>query len=330
MYARSTSPAPLDKISIILKEDELSKRAKTIIQEVAYTTARDAPGAIWTEIDASIVKYGDAVTFQFLFNLMWNETPSPYYPLRTSVERKSSQTLIDTYFPRRTSDSSAWSPMDFYDAAHVPPKDDSNAASIQVSALEASLFPYQKRTLKWLLHREGVRWSETGGIEPIAADSLPAMDTFRTEEDADGNDVYVSDVFHTITRNKAGYYAADKAIKGGILAEEMGLGKTLEILGLILLHKRPDFREEKRAEDEHGLMKSAATLIVTPESLRQQWITEIATHAPNLRVIHYQGCRKLEDNEENKVVDELADYDVVITTYSTLSQELHFARDPPE
>jgi E3 ubiquitin-protein ligase SHPRH len=313
-----------------LKEDELSQRAKTIIQEVAYTAARDAPGAIWTEIDVTIVKDGDAIAFQFLFNLMWNETPSPYYPLRTSVERKSSQALIDTYFPRRTPDSSAWSPMDFYDSAHVPPKDDANAASIQVPALEASLFPYQKRTLKWLLQREGVRWSETGAIEPIADDSRPVMDTFRTEKDDAGNDVYVSDVFHTVTRNKAGYRAADKAIKGGILAEEMGLGKTLEILGLILLNKRPDVTESERTKDENGLVKSAATLIVTPESLRQQWITEIATHAPNLRVIHYQGCRKLEDDEENKVMDELADYDVVITTYSTLSQELHFARDPPE
>lgn len=330
LYSRSTSPKLFETTQITLKSAEISHGAEKIIQGVAYTAARDVPGTIWTEVDASIANDGGTVTVQLLFSLMWNETLSPYYPLRTSVDRKSSQAIIDSVFPQPEPSVSAWSPMDFYEAAYVPPKDDQDALAIQVPSLEAKLFPYQRRTLKWLLHREGVTWSASGRVQPIPADTIPPMDTFRTEKDADGREIYLSDVFHTITRDKTAYYAADKAIKGGILAEEMGLGKTLEILGLILLNKRPDMVNGNDLKDAAGLVKTAATLIVTPESLRQQWITEIATHAPNLRVMHYQGCRKLEEEDESNVVDELAGYDVVITTYSTLSQELHFARDPPE
>ncbi|KAJ3478487.1 hypothetical protein NLG97_g8567 [Lecanicillium saksenae] len=166
------------------------------------------------------------------------------------------------------------------------------------------------------------------------ADSVAQADcdTFRDIEDAEGNTVYLSDVFHVVTRNKAPWCLADRAMKGGILAEEMGLGKTLEIIGLILLNQREDTSSNhlEPEKDADGLLKTKATLIVTPESLRQQWMTEIARHAPSLRVINYQGCRKLEEDEESQAVAELASYDVIITTYSVLSQELHFATDPPE
>lgn len=322
----------LPDFAVLIQNDDVQPGSEKVFRVMSQPSARTAHGVLWTRVDAKMAVEQNMLTCSFMFTIMWNETLSPYYIMRTNVERKESQDVIDAFFPDDTTHSSAWSPMDFYEAAYVPPKDDVEAASIQVPSLEATLFPYQKRTVKWLLHREGVKWTSSGAERIPDAIGKPVFDTFRDVNDAEGNTVYISDVFHVVTRNKTPYHLADKAMKGGILAEEMGLGKTLEILGLILLNERQDVSEDpsEPSKDADGLLKTKATLIVTPESLRQQWMTEIARHAPSLRVINYQGCRKLEEYEEAKAVAELAAYDVVITTYSVLSQELHFATDPPE
>lgn len=79
-----------------------------------------------------------------------------------------------------------------------------------------------------------------------------------------------------------------------------------------------------------NIRPSGATLIVTPESLRQQWMSEMSRHAPGLRVKHYQGCKKMQDDDVDEVARELAGYDVVMTTYAVLFVELHFAQEPPQ
>ncbi|KAG8421882.1 hypothetical protein J3458_003718 [Metarhizium acridum] len=280
-----------------------------------------------------MILHDKVITMQVSLSLNWNETPSPYYPLPNSNDRKRTRQIIDSIFPdTEGEDPSAWSPMDFYEAAHVPPKDDKVALNIDVPGLESELFPYQKRTLQWLLAREGVRWSQAKArLESTAVDHHSiSIDSFRTVQDADGRTVFLSDVFQTITRDKSSYNRADRFVKGGILAEEMGLGKTLEILGLILLHSRVEHQAQQNGLKTDGLATTGATLIVTPESLRQQWISEIARHAPGLRVKHYQGCKKMKDGDEETIIEELCGYDVVITTYSVLSAELHFAFEPPQ
>lgn len=307
---------------------------ETILDLGNSSPKKAIPGAIWTAVDISIKQRQGLASLTISFHLYWNETPNPYAYLRRNNERRYSEKLIHTFFPRHESALSeiSWSPMDFYNAAHVPSKDDADSHSIDVSGLTATLYPYQRRTLQWLLRREGVKWTtQDAAVQPLSeAEQRQDLDLFRTVQDANGSKIYLSDVFQTITRDPTPYYEAGKLVKGGILAEEMGLGKTLEMISLILLHgRRAEFSPEPLPWEEH-LVPSGATFIVTPKSLQQQWISELSRHAPGLRVKHYTGCRGVDKDEEARLVAELAGYDVVVTTYSVLSAELHFATNPPE
>ncbi|KAJ4310875.1 hypothetical protein N0V84_010748 [Fusarium piperis] len=91
--------------------------------------------------------------------------------------------------------------------------------------------------------------------------------------------------------------------KGGILADDMGLGKTISTLALLL--SRPATTRPK------------TTLIVGPVALIRQWEEEIATKTKlshRLSVFVYHNRRT--------TTDELLKYDVVLTTYGTVAQEL--------
>lgn len=326
----STAPPPI----MLQMLDDVHVRLFGMI--ASRQSARDEkyqPGGIWTNIDVTITTENDRVQAIFDFRIMWNETPDQLHPLRSQPNREVSQILIDTLFPPKST-SKASSPMDFYDAAYLPSKDDTAATEIKTPALESTLFPYQKRTLKWMLGREGVKYIGSAATTPPLdiGDDMFTFDTFRAVKDMDGNEIFVSDIFHAVTRDKSAYNAADKALTGGILAEEMGLGKTLEILGLITTHKLKSASPLEARQLSNGLFQTGATLIVAPESLRKQWMTEISNHAPTLRLMDYKGCRKMldDDSDDFGLLKELDACDVIITTYSVLSQELHFATEAPE
>jgi E3 ubiquitin-protein ligase SHPRH len=51
-----------------------------------------------------------------------------------------------------------------------------------------------------------------------------------------------------------------------------------------------------------------ATLIVTPPSLLKQWVAEMATHAPTLRVCVYAGWKSLLDGVAKRVVTDKASH----------------------
>lgn len=86
----------------------------------------------------------------------------------------------------------------------------------------------------------------------------------------------------------------------------MGLGKTVEALALILANP-----------SDTPTCKS--TLIVAPVALMRQWEKEIKRHVHQryqLKVYVYHGTSKRVD------FDRLRAYDVVLTTFGTLAQEM--------
>ncbi|KAK7750833.1 hypothetical protein SLS62_007232 [Diatrype stigma] len=108
---------------------------------------------------------------------------------------------------------------------------------------------------------------------------------------------------------------------GGILADEMGMGKSLCLLALVLetLDEGRKWAEEKQLEEHHcsRVQYSHSTLVIVPSALLiNNWWKEIETHMEGiLKVIKYHGQGR-ESNPDN-----LKNSDVVITTYSTLASE---------
>eukprot|EP00796_Vickermania_ingenoplastis_P003846 gene3847-2726_t len=81
--------------------------------------------------------------------------------------------------------------------------------------------------------------------------------------------------------------------KGGILADEMGMGKTIQIISLLLAHRVP-----------------GPTLVVCPVSSMMQWKNEIEQHVvPNTLVV------KVMSKSSIATVEEMEKADVVLTTY---------------
>ncbi len=90
---------------------------------------------------------------------------------------------------------------------------------------------------------------------------------------------------------------------GGCLADDMGVGKTAQVLALL------ETRRESRAAGE----QLGPSLVVVPKSLIFNWKQEAERFTPQLRVLDYTGLAR-----NNSC---LADYDVVLTTYGTLRQD---------
>ena len=79
---------------------------------------------------------------------------------------------------------------------------------------------------------------------------------------------------------------------GGILADDMGMGKTIQSIALIL-------------------RRTCLTLIVTPASLTSQWREALNLHAPSLNVLVFHRSSK-------STMEAVESCDVCITTYDTL------------
>jgi SNF2-related domain/Helicase conserved C-terminal domain len=94
---------------------------------------------------------------------------------------------------------------------------------------------------------------------------------------------------------------------GGCLADDMGVGKTAQVLALL------ETRRELRAMGE----PLAPSLAVVPKSLIFNWKQEIARFTPQIRVLDYTGI--------GRVKGDLSGADLVLTTYGTLRKDaVHF------
>jgi SWI/SNF-related matrix-associated actin-dependent regulator of chromatin subfamily A3 len=188
------------------------------------------------------------------------------------------------------SNAQAFNPRDVQDVVNKFAAGEEVLAKMEMAdqppSMKTTLLPYQRQGLKWMLDHESPRLPTSGLADPV-----------QLWKNNDG-------VFLNIATSFATKQPPVLA-SGGILADDMGLGKTIQIISLIMA-------------DPHR--NRQPTLIVAPLSVMSNWSAQAATHvhkkyAP--RVLIYHGSSKKE-----MTAKDFEEYDLVITTYQTMTLEL--------
>lgn len=139
------------------------------------------------------------------------------------------------------------------------------------------LFPYQKQTLGWLVERE--------------TKSVPTSVWGWQRHQLDDGFTYHTSVFGHIS-----YSLPCTTVRGGILAQDVGMGKTVEMLALIA-----------------SAPVSGPTLIVMPATMLSVWMVEANKHVPSLKTVKFHGARRS--------LSQIQDADIVCTTYRIVANE---------
>jgi superfamily II DNA or RNA helicase len=103
---------------------------------------------------------------------------------------------------------------------------------------------------------------------------------------------------------------------GACLADDMGLGKTIQVLSLMLVLKGESGKKRKPC------------LLVAPASLLANWAAEIVRFAPSLNVVVAHPSATPAEKLTNLGVGDLADVDLVITSYGFLARLPSLAAAP--
>lgn len=204
--------------------------------------------------------------------------------------------------------------------------DTGRTAAAQPPDVNVSMRSYQLQTLSWMESREAQRsisdpfWVQLHMIKPLgdgAAASGPAA---------------AGPVVPFYYSPWTGHVSSDRppATVGGILAEEMGLGKTVELMALVT-NSLPVSRALPiaGAGTVSNPVTSRGTLIVCPVSLLRQWEVELdrrTTMRPGvdpLKVLRWYGPGRSRDPKR------LAEYDIVLTTYGIVASSKEGASSSP-
>lgn len=188
--------------------------------------------------------------------------------------------------------------LEAYPSAELP------LAAVPTTMVEnGDLRDFQLQALHWLRLREngGLPSPDTKLLSGSAHLSQHAISTERKEDASD----------YQFERSSKKSLAR---VRGGILADHMGLGKTRTLISLC-----EATRERWRVSNVVGSeVVSGATLIVAPTSLIPQWIAEIKNCVrPVPRILHYYGPKR----KKLSLFQVAENYDYVMVSYSTLRSE---------
>ncbi|KAJ5572309.1 C-5 cytosine methyltransferase [Penicillium sp. DV-2018c] len=171
----------------------------------------------------------------------------------------------------------------------------SDACASQPPNFRSDLRREQLRSLTWMVSQEAT------DIEPFVEEEveesiLPSM-PWRAEVKA----------------------TIPKVVRGGVLADEVGYGKTAIVLALIDAQFANDC--SRPIEEDHGLIPTKATLIVVPSSVYKQWISEIKKFLGNK-----YNVLGISSNVNRVTIKDVQDADIVVLSWTALARDSYYAR----
>ncbi|KAI0514753.1 hypothetical protein F5B22DRAFT_636859 [Xylaria bambusicola] len=168
--------------------------------------------------------------------------------------------------------------------------------------LQTTLLDHQQRALTFMKQRE--------------SGNIPEKYRLWKKSQCEGKEMYI----HRVTKTRSTVPPEERG--GGILADEMGMGKSLCLLALLLdtLDEGRQWAQRRQSEAYHstGIEKySRATLVIVPSALLiNNWLNEVRKHiGDSLKHVKYHGVGREKD------LNVLADCDLIVTTYQTLRTE---------
>ncbi|CAM8885602.1 unnamed protein product [Rhodiola kirilowii] len=202
------------------------------------------------------------------------------------------------------------------------------------NSLLCNLRPYQKQALSWMFRLEKGKC-----IDDSESTLHPCWEAYRLADKRE-RIVYLNAFSGDATID---FPSTLQMARGGILADAMGLGKTIMTLSLLLTHtergglsgSQTNEKDEvtscldtpvknapkpfsfDKAKKKRKIVTGGGNLIICPMTLLSQWKSEIESHMEpgSLSIyVHYGQSRP----KDTKL---LAQSDVVITTYGVLSSE---------
>ncbi|KAJ6520356.1 RAD5-like protein [Mycena sanguinolenta] len=212
------------------------------------------------------------------------------------------------------------------------------------STFTFTLRGYQKQALLWM---HSIELGKMDAREAASMHPLWSQYAFPLPRDGDGIIDLTADEKPFYFNPYSGelsldFPKAERRGRGGILADEMGMGKTIELAALIHTNCAPDMEQpvedsapgskQRQLKLSNAFKKTSrrkkqppsATLIVAPTSLLTQWQSELkrCSKPGSLEVILWHGQNRLdledalEDDEDRDSVIK-----VVLTSYGVLASE---------
>ncbi|KAL7269867.1 hypothetical protein RUND412_007451 [Rhizina undulata] len=166
------------------------------------------------------------------------------------------------------------------------------------AGIKTPLLSHQKQGLYFLKSKERER--------TFSEDEAGNSSLWRLRKRSGGGVSY----YNVITGEESRDRPAE--VLGGILADMMGLGKTLQIISLIV-----STFEEAETFSTAASMNAKTTLLISPLSTIGNWEEQIAAHTrkDTLKVYVYHGNKRETD------LMKLKEYDLIITTYQVVAME---------
>ncbi|KAK7523269.1 SNF2 family N-terminal domain-containing protein [Phyllosticta citriasiana] len=253
---------------------------------------------------------------------VWLRDPTARYP--TSYPYENPQAIVvpkhrtlpsssssSTYTMTRTQDEIRSDVLNMFDS--LAKTDDIPEMEPDEETIITPLLPHQKQALEFMTKRESA--DNDIGLWKLGSNNAKWYNIITGQE----------------TNQKPG------PVQGGILADMMGLGKTLEVLSLIAATQNQARAFGTMAPPQVAIDSNAnggsrppvllrcnsrATLLVCPLSTVANWQEQIIAHTKNKKL---KWCVHHGPNRES-VAKVLANHDIVITTYQLVSSEYNHSR----